>query len=135
MSVYVKCSRVFTHNTVVSKVISVSTVNSICFLLSTDTVILSCATHINTYVCVFDWLFLLINVNDTKTGKEFQNLQLVSFPALEGTWRLAGQVNSATLTNRGVRSVGNTEHVQVHPCVTKKTASPLTCVHRSSAAT
>ena len=31
---------------------------------------------------------------------------------------------SSTLT--AVSSVGNTQHL--HPCVTKKTASPLTCV-------
>ena len=33
---------------------------------------------------------------------------------------------NSTLT--AILSVGNTEHVDVHPCVTKKTASSLTCV-------
>ena len=33
---------------------------------------------------------------------------------------------NSTLT--AMLSVGNTQHVDVHPCVTKKTASSLTCV-------
>jgi hypothetical protein len=48
------------------------------------------------------WLFLLINVNDTKRVSESS---LVSFPALEGTWRAM----NSTLT--AVLSVGNTEHM------------------------
>ena len=54
------------------------------------------------------------------THKSASKSSLVSFPALEGTWRAINSTLTAML------SVGNTEHV--HPCVTKKTASSLICV-------
>jgi hypothetical protein len=63
--------------------------------------------------CMSMSMWLLINVSDTK---RVSNSSLVSFPALEGTWRPMNSTLTAML------SVGNTEHV--HPCVTKKTASP-----------
>ena len=69
----------------------------------------------DTDYCTSHWL--LISGNDTK---RVSKSSLVSFRALEGTWR---PMNS-TLT--AVLSVGNTQHA--HPCVTKKTrtASSLT---------